>query len=322
MQLPTIVLMPSINAAYPCPGGTYVSNVNGYIFNVLATDIPTLTGVYGGVTVAPRNNTSASSNPQNTNDFTQLYGPGSLWLNTAAVTLWMCTTMGTVSGTAVWTEVAAVAGGSPTITLGGDVTGSGTSSITVTLDTVNSNVGRFESLTVNGKGLVTAATALSGYGTTSSGVLTVTKVKGTTAGGNAAAGDVGEYLSTVVLIASEISINNAPANVCTLSLTAGDWDVNGELWVDTATGSATVSGKTQVAITTTTGTLPTVPADNSAKAMLDNMPFSVPAPEFILPVGLVRISLSGTTNVFLVGFCATSAGTAYGYGKLCARRVR
>lgn len=45
-----------------------------------------------------------------------------------------------------------------TITLSGDVTGSGTTSITATLDTVNSDVGTYTnpSVTVNGKGLVTA----------------------------------------------------------------------------------------------------------------------------------------------------------------------
>ena len=51
-----------------------------------------------------------------------------------------------------------------TITLSGDLTGSGTTAITGTLATVNSNVGSFGStsvvpvITVNGKGLITAAT--------------------------------------------------------------------------------------------------------------------------------------------------------------------
>jgi hypothetical protein len=44
-----------------------------------------------------------------------------------------------------------------TITLSGDVTGSGTTAIITTLATVNSNVGTFNNVTVNGKGLVTAA---------------------------------------------------------------------------------------------------------------------------------------------------------------------
>jgi hypothetical protein len=45
-----------------------------------------------------------------------------------------------------------------------------------TLATVNSNVGTFASVTVNGKGLVTAATALSGDATTSGAALTLATV--------------------------------------------------------------------------------------------------------------------------------------------------
>lgn len=48
--------------------------------------------------------------------------------------------------------------GNQTITLSGDVSGSGTTAITVTLPTVNSNVGTFNNVTVNAKGQVTAAT--------------------------------------------------------------------------------------------------------------------------------------------------------------------
>ncbi len=48
--------------------------------------------------------------------------------------------------------------GNQTITLSGDTTGSGTTAITTTLATVNSNIGTFQGLTINAKGLVTAAT--------------------------------------------------------------------------------------------------------------------------------------------------------------------
>jgi len=47
--------------------------------------------------------------------------------------------------------------GNQPITISGDVDGTGTTAITLTLDTVNSNVGTFQGITVNGKGLVTAA---------------------------------------------------------------------------------------------------------------------------------------------------------------------
>jgi hypothetical protein len=47
--------------------------------------------------------------------------------------------------------------GNQTITLSGDVNGSGATAITATLPNVNANVGTFQGLTVNAKGLVTAA---------------------------------------------------------------------------------------------------------------------------------------------------------------------
>lgn len=46
------------------------------------------------------------------------------------------------------------------ISVTGDASGSGTTAITLTLATVNSNVGQFTKVTVNAKGLVTAATTL------------------------------------------------------------------------------------------------------------------------------------------------------------------
>jgi hypothetical protein len=54
----------------------------------------------------------------------------------------------------------ALSTGSAAITLTGDITGSGTGTVATTLATVNSNVGTFTAVTVNAKGLTTAATNL------------------------------------------------------------------------------------------------------------------------------------------------------------------
>ena len=72
-----------------------------------------------------------------------------------------------------WTPIST---GATSLTLTGDVTGSGTSSIATTLATVNANVGTFASVTVNGKGLVTAAANLSGDITSSGAVTTLATV--------------------------------------------------------------------------------------------------------------------------------------------------
>ncbi len=147
-------------------------------------------------------------------------------------------------------------------------------------------------------------------------------IQGTTTSDDAAAGYYGEYTSQVILIANEVSINSA-ANVASVSLTAGDWDVWGELWVDTNTGTATVSGRTSAGITATSATLAAVPADATGRAQLSNVPLAASVNAFVLSVAPVRASLSaGTTTYYLVGACAVAAGTAYGYGKICARRIR
>ena len=61
-------------------------------------------------------------------------------------------------------------------TLTGDVSGTGSGSVPATLATVNSNLGQFESVTVNAKGLVTGAAHLSGDITTAGGIATLPSI--------------------------------------------------------------------------------------------------------------------------------------------------
>jgi uncharacterized membrane protein len=63
--------------------------------------------------------------------------------------------------------------GNQSITLGGDLTGLGSTNITATLNSVNVNVGTFQGITVNAKGLVTGASNM-GYAPLNSPVLTGT----------------------------------------------------------------------------------------------------------------------------------------------------
>jgi hypothetical protein len=79
------------------------------------------------------------------------------------------------------------------ITLSGDISGSGTTAITATLPVVNANVGTFAIATVNAKGQVTAAANMTGDVTTAAGVATlatVTPAKGGTGLTTYAQGDI------------------------------------------------------------------------------------------------------------------------------------
>lgn len=89
--------------------------------------------------------------------------------------------------------------GNQNITLSGDATGSGTTAIAVTFATVNSNVGTFQGITVNGKGLVTGAVDMS-YAPLASPTFT-----GTPAAPTATAGTSTTQLATTQFVGNAIS---------------------------------------------------------------------------------------------------------------------
>ncbi len=135
---------------------------------------------------------------------------------------------------------------------------------------------------------------------------------------NAAAGKVGEYTSSVLLIASEVSLTTGTsANVTSISLTAGDWDVWGEVWFDSgATTTITIS---RCWVNTTSATLPTVPSDSTSVTIVDGAALNF-NPH--VPVAIARALLSGTTTYYLGTRTDFATSTLAAYGKICARRVR
>jgi hypothetical protein len=147
-------------------------------------------------------------------------------------------------------------------------------------------------------------------------------VIGTTTNDNAAAGSVGELLSAIVLVGSAVSVTaNVSANIVTLSLTAGDWDVWGELWLDG--DNSTIITRVLASITLTSSTIASVPAVDSTFCDVFGSTstigsFSAPA----FPTGACRISVASTTNVYLVANVGFTISTATAYGKILARRVR
>lgn len=170
-------------------------------------------------------------------------------------------------------------------------------------------------LTVTGAGSFTGALTSASIGFSStSGII------GTTTNNNADAGSVGEILSTVVLIGSPVSLTTAtPANIATLSLTAGDWDVWGEVW--TAPDVTTTTSSISAAISATTGTLPTVPAVGTALSVQTGF-VTAAGTVVVANTGSCRVSLAGTTTYYLVASVAFAISTLSGYGVIRARRRR
>lgn len=141
---------------------------------------------------------------------------------------------------------------------------------------------------------------------------------GTTTNNNAAAGQVGEYISSSVLFGSAVSLPNATAiNVTSISLTAGDWDVSGMV-VFRAIPVGSTFGNITSALNTTSATLPTSAAENNASFLVAT--FALDNSQ-CLNVGPMRLSLAATTTVYLIAFASVS-GTASAYGFIGARRVR
>jgi hypothetical protein len=114
-----------------------------------------------------------------------------------------------------------------TITLSGDIAGSGTAAITTTLPNVNANVGTFQGLTVNAKGLVTGAAAQN-YATTAAVAAAYLPLAGGTLTGE---------VVTAAAAAGSAGLN-LPHGVAPTA------PVNGDLWTQTTGVFARINGAT------------------------------------------------------------------------------
>lgn len=140
-------------------------------------------------------------------------------------------------------------------------------------------------------------------------------IVGTTTNNNVNAGSVGEYVESLVPVGTPVSLTSTTAaNVTSISLTAGDWDVSGIC--NFTNGSATVTA-TACGITATTATIPTDGSQaysGAVTTVLTTLNSATPARK--------RFSLAGTTTIFLVARTTFSAGTSAAFGTINARRAR
>jgi hypothetical protein len=229
--------------------------------------------------------------------------------------------------------------GNQTITLSGDVTGSGTTAITTTIGAArvtNAMLAGSIDMATKMTGTMQAAQfpALTGDMTTSAGALAVTAaatqpnittlskstgvaLHGTNTNNNAAAGYLGEYVES-----KNASFTNFPAtgtygDATSISLTAGDWDVT--LLVDANANSSTNTAFS-VGISTTSGNSSAglSSGENAADGTFNNLSNSfsngVSIPNY-------RMSLSGTTTVYGKIKASFTAGTPQYTYRLSARRV-
>ena len=142
---------------------------------------------------------------------------------------------------------------------------------------------------------------------------------GVTDGSSAQSGVLGEVIESLVASGSAVALTTAtPANVTSISLSAGDWDIDGHVVFAGASATTAAGDLFSTGISTTSATLPT---DGSEQ------PVGVPAvttTSFKAGTSLIKktISLSGAATVYLVAEATFSAGTMGAYGSIVARRVR
>ncbi len=140
---------------------------------------------------------------------------------------------------------------------------------------------------------------------------------GTTTNDAAAAGSVGETISATRTSASPTSLTTATAiDVQSISLTAGDWEISGNVgWVSAAANVTTLICWASL----TSATLPNQEISNGVDYGATGLTVSG-RPGSSIPK--LRVSLSGTTTVYLSTYTAFSVGTLTACGQISARRVR
>jgi hypothetical protein len=137
---------------------------------------------------------------------------------------------------------------------------------------------------------------------------------GVTNGSDAAAGQIGEVISSVVASPGVTLTTSVVANVTSISLTPGDWDVQGEIRLDVSV-SATVctAGISNVSAT--------VPAQ-SIGATRSILSASLSAGAQIFALRTCRVSLAAAATYYLIASATFPSGTATSSGVIWARRAR
>jgi hypothetical protein len=144
--------------------------------------------------------------------------------------------------------------------------------------------------------------------------------KGTIAGDNAPAGNIGEVIATSTTV--EVALTTGvTANIATLALTPGDWAVSGAVVFDPVT--ATTITALAASVSTVSATLPTLAQVASGIGNMTQyaLPFTKGVDQY-MQTGICRVNVNAPTSVYLVGQGVFSGGTMGAAGYISARRIR
>jgi hypothetical protein len=145
------------------------------------------------------------------------------------------------------------------------------------------------------------------------------QIPGTTSNSSAAAGNVGEFISSTLVVGSCTALTTGTAKTITsVSLTAGDWDVNGVaayLPANTTT-TTNLSGSISIVNNTLDTTTGNFIGQNTPATTYNG------ATQAQVSISPIRYSLAATTTVYLIGFSNFATSTNCGFGTIRARRIR
>lgn len=220
---------------------------------------------------------------------------------------------------------------------------------TITNAPISGSTGSFTTLaassTVSGAGFSTYLAAPPAIGGTTpaagafttlaaSGLITPTStigIKGTATNDSAQAGSVGEFVCAQVTnggspagcatnSSTPVSLTtNITANITSISLTAGNWLVFGNVgFVPAGTTVVTAEGGWT---STASATLALTP-NNGSFSFYNGLSSTAGANQNTFSVGMQTLKLSATTTVFLEGFSAFSVSTQGAIGFIGAWRIR
>jgi hypothetical protein len=139
-------------------------------------------------------------------------------------------------------------------------------------------------------------------------------LQGVTDGSDAKPGQIGEVISSAIATPGVTLPTGAWSVITNIPLTAGDWDVQGEVWTaGSPTGIILISG----AVSPNNGT-PPLSGISAARNTIGGTLSGAQA----IPLRTCRVSVSATTPYYLAGLATFSSGTYTAYGNIWARRTR
>lgn len=140
-------------------------------------------------------------------------------------------------------------------------------------------------------------------------------ILGATDGSNPFSGNVGEYIESFIDSDHGVSLtDDTEADVTSVNLTAGDWDIEGN--VNLKEAAATVTGRI-ASLSTGSATIPLGGKEGylGTATTTSNQTNTITLPR-------MRLSVGGPTTAYLVAKVTFSAGTISAFGGISARRVR